>query len=92
MDYRSMEGENIPYKKYGYPSLEDFLKASGEFSLLNRNDEVSVRHQTIPLHAPLMQFSFNSQIIVSMKLSKASEHILNLVRGQKTSAPVNISF
>lgn len=40
MDYRSMEGENVPYRKFGYQSLEDFLTASGQFSLSNRNGEV----------------------------------------------------
>ncbi|XP_058116816.1 tudor domain-containing protein 7A isoform X2 [Anopheles coustani] len=30
-DYRAMEGESLPYRKFGFNTVEDFLRASGEF-------------------------------------------------------------
>uniref|UniRef100_A0A182JIM9 Tudor domain-containing protein 7 n=1 Tax=Anopheles atroparvus TaxID=41427 RepID=A0A182JIM9_ANOAO len=30
-DYRAIEGDSLPYRKYGFSTVEDFLLASGEF-------------------------------------------------------------
>ncbi|KFB51179.1 hypothetical protein ZHAS_00019439 [Anopheles sinensis] len=30
-DYRAMEGEPLPFRKFGFNTVEDFLRASGEF-------------------------------------------------------------
>uniref|UniRef100_A0A1B0CFP4 HTH OST-type domain-containing protein n=1 Tax=Lutzomyia longipalpis TaxID=7200 RepID=A0A1B0CFP4_LUTLO len=42
-EYRELEGENIPFKKLGFKSLEDFLVDSKSFELRRQNGEVFVR-------------------------------------------------
>lgn len=41
-DYRELEGTNVPYKQLGYNTLEHFLKATGEFIFVERDNEVRV--------------------------------------------------
>lgn len=37
-EYRAMEDENIPYTKFGYLSLEDMLRRSGQFNLTRQTN------------------------------------------------------
>ena len=39
-EYRDMEGEQIPFKQFGFRSAEDFLRSSGQFNLTPSNGEV----------------------------------------------------
>lgn len=51
-----MEGCEIPYKSFGYTTLLDFLRASGEFDLYSTNDGMQIRARV----------SQNSQHIVEL--------------------------
>lgn len=37
-EYRLMEEENIPFRRFGCKSLEDFLRKAGQFNLCMQND------------------------------------------------------
>lgn len=39
-DYRGVEGGPIPFRKYGYDTLEEFLKSSGQFFVHNIRGEI----------------------------------------------------
>lgn len=41
-DYREEEGELIPFRRFGYSSLEEFLRASGEFILAETSNGIQV--------------------------------------------------
>lgn len=40
-EYLAMEGQEIPFKKLGFNSLNQLMRASGEFHLSNNNGDVS---------------------------------------------------
>lgn len=40
-EYLEMEGQKIPFKKLGFNSLDQLMRASGDFHLSNNNGEVS---------------------------------------------------
>lgn len=42
-DYFNMEGEKIPYAKFGYTSLEDFLRSSDQFNFAKQAATGQVR-------------------------------------------------
>lgn len=41
-DYRNVEGGQIPFRKYGYDSLEEFLKSSGQFFVHSFRGETKI--------------------------------------------------
>lgn len=40
-EYKEMEGENIPFLKFGFSNLEEFLRRSEQFNLLRQQNGVS---------------------------------------------------
>lgn len=48
-EYKDMEGENIPFQKFGFGSLEDFLRRSDQFNLLRQANGVST-YSEVPCH------------------------------------------
>uniref|UniRef100_A0A6P7FEB4 Tudor domain-containing protein 7-like isoform X2 n=1 Tax=Diabrotica virgifera virgifera TaxID=50390 RepID=A0A6P7FEB4_DIAVI len=54
-DYRTLEGERIPYAKLGYRSLEEFLKSAPTLNLTqNSNGEIVVQAQRIEASAHIV--------------------------------------
>lgn len=40
-DYRNMEDEDLPFKKFGFKSVEEFLRHSNEFNISSSSGQVS---------------------------------------------------
>lgn len=55
-DFRELEGGPLMYKKYGYPSADEFLKATGEFVVQSRMGEsvVFAKHSAASAHIQKM--------------------------------------
>ena len=44
-DFKALEGTLVPYKKFGYQTLEEFLRCSGEFNFRVYGGEVRISKQ-----------------------------------------------
>lgn len=55
-DFRELEGGPLAYKKFGYPSADEFLKATGEFVVQSRMGEsvVFAKHSPASAHIQKM--------------------------------------
>lgn len=77
-EYKEMQGEAIPYKKFGYSTLEQYLNASGEFYIKNNGGEVKRNATAVVLWSYFLcsHHSFlHFQTIISLKLAKTDDQI-----------------
>lgn len=61
-DYRAEAGEAIPFRKLGYDSLEDFLRASGEFNLFETANGIRVTAKTTQESAHIADLRRNQTV------------------------------
>ena len=91
-EFKAMEGENIPYGRFGFATLEEMLRHCGQFNI-SRQISGQVRNTQETLACPLRSTTPSAhplQVIISARLSANDEHMAKLVQETRCKKPAAV--